>query len=93
MIAGVLRLAERPVVSIMTPRTEIDWLDLDDDEATLKAEKSSDLGHSRFPLARGSLDQFVGIAPDQRTCCATFSAAAASISSDRCASRWSCMKA
>jgi len=61
MIAGVLTLAERPVVSIMTPRTEIDWLDLDDDEATLKA-KILDLGHSRFPLARGSLDQFVGIA-------------------------------
>jgi CBS domain containing-hemolysin-like protein len=61
MIAGVLTLAERPVVSIMTPRTEIDWLDLEDDEATLKA-RILELGHSRFPLARGSLDDFVGIA-------------------------------
>ena len=61
MIAGVLTLAERPVVSIMTPRTEIDWLDLEDDEATQKA-RILELGHSRFLLARGSLDDFVGIA-------------------------------
>jgi CBS domain containing-hemolysin-like protein len=61
MIAGVLTLAERPAVSIMTPRTEIDWLDLEDDEATLKA-RILELGHSRFPLARGSLDDLVGIA-------------------------------
>ncbi len=61
MIAGVLTLAERPVVSIMTPRTEIDWLDLEDDEATLKA-RILELGHSRFVLGRGSLDNFIGIA-------------------------------
>src|SRR5690606_6346745 len=47
MIQGVLTLAERPVVSIMTPRTEIDWLDLDDDQEALKS-KILDLGHSRF---------------------------------------------
>jgi CBS domain containing-hemolysin-like protein len=61
MIQGVLTLANRPAVSIMTPRTEIDWLDLDDDHEILKA-KILDLGNSRFLLARGSLDQFVGVA-------------------------------
>jgi CBS domain containing-hemolysin-like protein len=61
MIQGVLTLADRPVVSIMTPRTEVDWLDLDQGEEALKA-KILDLGHSRFPLARGSLDNFVGVA-------------------------------
>jgi len=61
MIRGVLTLADRPVVSIMTPRVEVDWLDLDADQETLKA-KILDLGHSRFVLARGSLDDFVGVA-------------------------------
>lgn len=61
MIQGVLTLADRPVVSIMTPRTDIDWLDLDADEESLKA-KILELGHSRFLLARGSLDSFVGVA-------------------------------
>lgn len=61
MIQGVLTLAERPVVSIMTPRTDIDWLDIDADQETLKS-KILDLGHSRFLLARGSLDSFVGVA-------------------------------
>ncbi|TKT69861.1 TerC family protein [Aquamicrobium sp. LC103] len=61
MIQGVLTLADRPVISIMTPRTEIDWLDLDADQETLKT-KILDLRHSRFLLARGSLDSFVGVA-------------------------------
>lgn len=61
MIQGVLTLAERPAVSIMTPRKEIDWLDLEDGEQALKA-KILDLGHSRFLLARGSLDNFIGVA-------------------------------
>lgn len=61
MIEGVLTLAERPAKSIMTPRMDIDWLDIEDDDETLR-RKIIDMGHSRFPLARGSLDQFLGIA-------------------------------
>ena len=61
MIQGVLDLADRPAKSIMTPRTEIVWLDLDDDAETLRQSiLASD--HSRIPIARGSLDDFVGIA-------------------------------
>jgi CBS domain containing-hemolysin-like protein len=61
MIQGVLTLADRPVISIMTPRTDIDWLDLDEDQETLRS-KILDLGRSRFLLARGTLDNFVGVA-------------------------------
>lgn len=61
MIQGVLTLAERPARSVMTPRTEIDWLDLDDDAETLR-QHILELGCSRFPIARGSLDQFIGVA-------------------------------
>ncbi len=61
MIQGVLTLAERPAVSIMTPRTEIEWLDINDDPEKLKA-KILDLGHSRFLIARDTLENLVGVA-------------------------------
>jgi CBS domain containing-hemolysin-like protein len=61
MVRGVLDLGDRPVMSIMTPRTEIDWLDLEDDVEALQA-KILDLGHSRFLVGRGSLDALAGIA-------------------------------
>ncbi len=61
MIHGVLGLAERNVVSIMTPRIDIDWIDLEAPEAELRSQ-ILEQGHSRFLLARGSLDNFVGVA-------------------------------
>lgn len=70
MIRGVLTLAERPVVSIMTPRTEIDWLDVDADHDTLR-HRLLELDHSRLMLAQGKLDSFLGVAAT-RTCCAIF---------------------
>jgi len=60
MIEGVLDLPERNLRSIMTPRPEVVWLDLDD--APLKVvEKIAASGHSRFPVARGDIDQVAGI--------------------------------
>src|SRR5690606_12619364 len=38
MVSGVLRLAERHVHSVMTPRTDITWLNLENDADTLRAE-------------------------------------------------------
>lgn len=61
MIQGVLALADRSARSIMTPRIDIDWLDLDKPQAELQ-QLILDVGHSRFPVARGSLDNFIGIA-------------------------------
>ncbi|MEO7786292.1 MAG: hemolysin family protein, partial [Sphingomicrobium sp.] len=37
MISGVVRLADRPVREVMTPRTEIDWLDADADQDEIRA--------------------------------------------------------
>lgn len=45
----------------MTPRTDIDWLNLEDSQDVLRT-KILDLGHSRFLLARTDLDEFVGVA-------------------------------
>lgn len=61
MIEGVLTLADRPAKSIMTPSTDIDWIDVDSTEDELRTKILS-LENSRVPVGRGSLDAFVGIA-------------------------------
>ena len=53
MIHGVLALADRSVASIMTPRPDVHWLDLDDPPETL-AREISDCPFSRLVVARGS---------------------------------------
>jgi putative hemolysin len=60
MIDGVLRLADRSVRSVMTPRVEIVWLDLDDPVDTMRQE-IADSGHSRFPAGRKGLEELEGI--------------------------------
>jgi putative hemolysin len=61
MLAGVLRLGDRRVGNLITPRTEIEWLDLEDpfQESLRKVVESA---HSRFPVACGSLDDIRGVA-------------------------------
>ncbi|WP_327210659.1 TerC family protein [Rhizobium leguminosarum] len=61
MIEGVLTLADRPAKSIMTPSTDIDWIDLESTPEELKAKILS-LENSRVPVGHGSLDAFVGVA-------------------------------
>ena len=60
MIGRVLRLADRPVRAIMTPRVEVVWLDVDDDPAEI-ARVIRESGHSRFVVAQGSLDDVLGV--------------------------------
>ncbi len=60
IISGVVRLADRPVREVMTPRTEVAWIDVDADADTLKAVLAS-LPHSRMPVAEGSVDRIIGI--------------------------------
>ncbi|ENN91168.1 TerC family protein [Bartonella bovis] len=61
MIRGVLDLADRPVRSIMSPRNEIEWLDLNGDENEMREELQK-VKHSRLILAREKVDEFVGVA-------------------------------
>lgn len=63
MIHGVLSLAERPVKSIMTPRPDLEWLDLDDDD--LK-DRLLSVSHSRLLIGRGNLDNLEGVALTHR---------------------------
>ena len=60
MIGGVLTLAERSVASIMTPRSQISWVDLEDDPEQIR-EKVLSVPHSLFPVCRGSLDKVISI--------------------------------
>jgi putative hemolysin len=61
MIAHVFRLADRTVEELMTPRSEVVWLDIaDPPEQTRRTIASS--AHSRFPVVRDHLDNVVGLA-------------------------------
>lgn len=60
MITGIMRLGDRTVRAIMTPRLEIVWLDPGKDrDETLKTIATS--GHSRFPVAEGGIDNLIGV--------------------------------
>lgn len=60
MVASIMSLDDRSVASLMTPRLDIEWIDL----AAPTEEIRTIIGesrHSRFPAAYGTLDQVVGI--------------------------------
>ncbi len=60
MVEGVFSLSDSRVYSLMTPRTDIVWLDIADssDEIRRKIAESS---FSRFPVCKDSLDTILGI--------------------------------
>jgi putative hemolysin len=61
MIEGVLKLADRNVRSIMIPRGDILWIDVEDSRETIwNAVRAS--GHSRYLVCRGELDELIGVA-------------------------------
>ena len=60
ILAGVVRLAERPVRELMTPRTEIDWLDVGASESEMR-ERIESSPHSLLLLADGSVDKVIGV--------------------------------
>ncbi|HRP12230.1 MAG TPA: hemolysin family protein [Terricaulis sp.] len=60
MITGIMRLGDRTVRTIMTPRLDIVWLDSGKPrDETLRLIRDS--GHSRFPVAEGGLDHLIGV--------------------------------
>jgi putative hemolysin len=59
MVAGVFRFTDRRVDAIMTPHTELDWIDLDDDHETI-VKRLMESNYSRLPVAHGDLNRAVG---------------------------------
>ena len=60
MISGVLRLGDRAVRGIMTPRTDVDWIDLDESEEEIRTILIRS-PHSRLPVAQGEADNMLGV--------------------------------
>jgi putative hemolysin len=60
MIAGVMRLGDRPVGAVMTPRTEVDEVDLNDDPKTIR-DKFAKSPHSRLAVTDGDRNRPIGI--------------------------------
>jgi len=60
LIEGVLRLADRSVESVMVPRGQVIWLDVNDSPERLWAEARAS-GHARFLLCEGELDRLLGV--------------------------------
>jgi putative hemolysin len=60
MISGVMRLADRAVVGLMTPRTDVDWIDLTASEDEIR-ERLISTPHSRLPVGEGAPDAMLGV--------------------------------
>ncbi|GGC29326.1 DNA-binding protein [Novosphingobium marinum] len=60
MMTGILRIAERPVRELMTPRTELHWIDREASESELRA-RIKESPHSLLPVADGTADTIVGV--------------------------------
>ncbi len=60
IISGIVRLADRPVRDVMTPRTEVDWIDRGASREEIR-QALLDTPHSRIPVADGSVENIVGV--------------------------------
>ncbi len=60
MVRNVFRLDDRQIGSLMVPRADIMWVDLNQPQETNLA-RVVDCEHSRFPVCRGGLDDIVGV--------------------------------
>ncbi|MFG1377426.1 hemolysin family protein [Xanthobacter autotrophicus] len=60
MIAGVMRLADRPVTAIMTPRPDVEWVDISKDAEEVR-QVLLHTPHSRLPACEGSPEETIGV--------------------------------
>ncbi|MGR7993911.1 MULTISPECIES: hemolysin family protein [unclassified Xanthobacter] len=65
MISGVMRLADRPVTAIMTPRPDVEWVDISKSPDEVRAALL-DTPHSRLPACEGSPEETVGVIQAKR---------------------------
>lgn len=65
VMQSIFRLADRSVGSLMTPRIEIAWLEVESTPEQLLATIATH-SHSRYPVCRGKLDNIVGVVEAQR---------------------------
>jgi putative hemolysin len=61
MVANVFHLDDRPLTSMMVPRSDIEWLDARLDAAQALRQIGQDGAHSWYPVCRGSLENVLGV--------------------------------
>ncbi len=59
MVTGIFRLGDRRVEALMTPRTEMAWIDINAPTEQIW-EQMMETPHSRIPVADGDLDEVLG---------------------------------
>ena len=62
LVERVFRLYDMDAGDIMTNRTQMDWIDLEDEEGQIMNDLLA-FHHINVPVCRGSIDEFVGIMP------------------------------
>ncbi|QTD56992.1 hemolysin family protein [Parasphingorhabdus cellanae] len=72
VIAGVVRMADRPIREVMTPRTEVDWLDIGATTEEIHA-MLIESPHSRLLVAENSVDEIRGVVQARDIVAAQFS--------------------
>lgn len=60
IIERVFHLGDRNITSLMTHRTDIEWLDIHDNKEVVR-KKIFDSPHSVYPVCEGQVDHIVGI--------------------------------
>jgi len=60
MVQGIFSLNDRRIFSLMTPRSEIAWLDVNDTHEEIR-QKIEESPYSRFPVCEDSLDTIIGV--------------------------------
>ena len=60
MMVGVMRLADRAVVGLMTPRADVEWIDIKASDAQIK-DRLIGTAHSRLPVGERSPDTLIGV--------------------------------
>ena len=61
MVQNVFHLDDRPLTSLMVPRSDLEWLDARASVADCLVRAGQGGAHSWYPVCRGSLDDVVGI--------------------------------
>jgi putative hemolysin len=61
MVQNVFHLDDRPLTSMMVPRSDIEWLDARLDVAHALGQLGEEGAHSWYPICRGSLDDVLGV--------------------------------
>src|SRR5690606_10841285 len=65
IVRNVFRLDDRQIASLMTPRNDIVFLDIEQ-PSEMSLERLIDTQYSRFPVCRGGIDEVLGIVTAKR---------------------------